>query len=73
VLRRDGTTGALSQSSGVDACITSDGGDNGSAGVCTAGTGGTSASQSVVVSPDGADLYAIDAGTNALLILNRTR
>jgi sugar lactone lactonase YvrE len=72
VLRRNGTTGALSQSSGLDGCYTGDGSDNGTAGVCTVGTG-LSGAQTAAVSPDGADLYVIDRDTQALLIFNRTR
>jgi hypothetical protein len=71
VLRRDSTTGALSQSSGLDGCYTSDGSDNGASGVCTT-SASMSGSQTVAISPDGADLYMAD-GTSALLIFTRTR
>jgi DNA-binding beta-propeller fold protein YncE len=67
VFARDSRTGALSQSSGAAGCIAAQGADGCARGVALL------APNSVVVSPDGRNVYATSLGSNAVLSFHRNR
>jgi DNA-binding beta-propeller fold protein YncE len=66
VFDRNTTTGALTQKSGTDACIS----ETGSSGVCADGVGLDSA-RSVTVSPDGKSAYVASFVSDAVAVFDR--
>lgn len=66
VFSRDGTTGALTQLTGMDGCVS----ETGTAGACADGTA-LDAARAVSVSPDGETVYAASFGSSAVSIFAR--
>jgi len=67
-LKRDTTTGALTQPAGTAGCVS----ETGTAGACTDGAN-LDGAIIVVVSPDGADVYVGAQVSDAIAVLPRTR
>jgi hypothetical protein len=70
VLQRDTTTGELSQSTGMDGCISEGGNDGSTPNACTPGTGLNGAG-SVLVAPDGGQVYVTAFFSNGVALLDR--
>ena len=66
IFSRNPTTGALTQLAGQAGCISS----TGNGGACATGTAMTSLVD-VTVSPDGKSVYAVSAGDNSVVVLDR--
>lgn len=67
IFDRDLLTGALTQKADTAGCVSEDG----TSGTCQNGAG-LDASVDVAVSPDGASVYVVSQGSNALAIFDRT-
>jgi DNA-binding beta-propeller fold protein YncE len=66
VFDRNTTTGALTQKSGTEACVS----ETGTAGACTDGVG-LDAAYSVTVSPDGRSAYVASLSSDAVAVFDR--
>jgi DNA-binding beta-propeller fold protein YncE len=70
VLQRDTTTGELSQSTGMDGCVSEGGNDRQDLNVCTPGHGLVGPG-SLLVTPDGAQLYMATFSSNGVALFDR--
>jgi DNA-binding beta-propeller fold protein YncE len=70
ILQRDTTTGELSQSTGVNGCVSEGGNDGQDQNVCTPGHGLNGAG-TLVASPDGAQVYMTAFSSNGVALFDR--